>query len=101
VVCSGAVAVGAAKLSLPGGGRETLAHAQAAEKVDRAMRDGFIPPALRDWALAMTDVPKVYLGNCSRPIHLKNVKRNPDVDSVVVIKPQPPNNIPSCGKHAR
>ena len=30
VVCSGAVAVGAAKLGLPGGGRETLAHAQAA-----------------------------------------------------------------------
>lgn len=33
VVCSGAVAVGAAKLSLPGGGRETLAHAQAAASV--------------------------------------------------------------------
>ncbi|NCP15095.1 MAG: glutamate 5-kinase [Sphingomonadales bacterium] len=30
VVCSGAVAIGAAKLNLPGGGRETLAHAQAA-----------------------------------------------------------------------
>lgn len=33
VVCSGAVAVGAAKLGLPGGGRETLAHAQAAASV--------------------------------------------------------------------
>ncbi|MEQ5787262.1 glutamate 5-kinase [Erythrobacter sp. NFXS35] len=30
VVCSGAVALGASLLGLPGGGRETLAHAQAA-----------------------------------------------------------------------
>ncbi|OBV10149.1 glutamate 5-kinase [Erythrobacter dokdonensis] len=33
VVCSGAVALGAAMLGLPGGGRETLAHAQAAASV--------------------------------------------------------------------
>jgi len=33
VVCSGSVALGAAMLGLPGGGRETLAHAQAAASV--------------------------------------------------------------------
>lgn len=33
VVCSGSVALGAAKLGLPSGGRETLAHAQAAASV--------------------------------------------------------------------
>jgi glutamate 5-kinase len=33
VVCSGAVALGASLLGLPGGGRETLAHAQAAASV--------------------------------------------------------------------
>ncbi len=33
VVCSGSVALGAAMLNLPGGGRETLAHAQAAASV--------------------------------------------------------------------
>lgn len=37
VVCSGAVAVGAAKLRLPGGGRETLAHAQAAASVGQVV----------------------------------------------------------------
>ena len=37
VVCSGAVAVGAAKLNLPGGGRETLAHAQAAASVGQVV----------------------------------------------------------------
>ncbi|WP_086607961.1 glutamate 5-kinase [Erythrobacter donghaensis] len=37
VVCSGAVAVGAAKLGLPGGGRETLAHAQAAASVGQVV----------------------------------------------------------------
>ena len=33
VVCSGSVALGAAMLELPGGGRETLSHAQAAASV--------------------------------------------------------------------
>ncbi|SHN48307.1 glutamate 5-kinase [Erythrobacter sanguineus] len=33
VVCSGSVALGAAMLGLPGGGRESLAHAQAAASV--------------------------------------------------------------------
>lgn len=37
VVCSGAVAIGAAKLGLPGGGRETLAHAQAAASVGQVV----------------------------------------------------------------
>lgn len=37
IVCSGAVAVGAAKLGLPGGGRETLAHAQAAASVGQVV----------------------------------------------------------------
>lgn len=37
IVCSGAVATGAAKLGLPGGGRETLAHAQAAASVGQVV----------------------------------------------------------------
>jgi glutamate 5-kinase len=40
VVCSGSVALGASMLSLPGGGRETLAHAQAAASVGQVFLAG-------------------------------------------------------------
>ena len=48
VVCSGSVALGAAMLNLPKGGRETLAHAQAAASVGQVVLAGTWAQLLRE-----------------------------------------------------